>query len=71
MAVLIMAVIIAILFVLCTPRSTSRSSVVHRSLPSSGFVARAMATPAVRVLVLDFEPWERARTVSSTTGGRT
>jgi hypothetical protein len=71
MAVLIMAVIIAVLFVLCTPRSTSRSSVVDRSLPSSGFVGRAMATLAVRVLVPNFDPWGRARTVSSTTGGRT
>jgi len=55
-AVLIMAAIIAVLFVLCTPRTASRSSVVDRSIPSSGFVARAMATPAVRVLVLDFDP---------------
>lgn len=51
-----MAVIIAVLFVLCTPRATSRSSAVDRSIPHSAFIARAAATPRVRVLVLDFDP---------------
>lgn len=45
-AIVVMGVIIAVLFTLCTPRTTSKSSVISESsLPS-----------AVRVLALDFNP---------------
>jgi hypothetical protein len=50
MAVLVMAAIIAVLFVLCTPRATSRSSTVN---PDP--VARD-TTANVRVMVVDFDP---------------
>jgi len=53
-AIMIMAAIIAVLFVLCTPRTTSNKSEVRgtagvRRLPSS-------RSDTIRVLVLDFDP---------------
>ena len=66
LAIVIMGVIIAALFVLCTPRTTSKSSTprvgVRRAAPSHADTAR--------VLVLDFEPIIAASSGRSVRRGR-
>ena len=54
LAILIMGVIIATLITLCTPRATSRSSVISNA-PAPATATNTAEVP-VRVLVLDFDP---------------
>ena len=54
LAILVMGVIIATLITLCTPRTTSRSSVISAVPP--GQRASDTVRVEVRVLVLDFDP---------------
>jgi hypothetical protein len=55
-AVLVMAAIIAVLFVLCTPRSTSRASAPLRVAPVRWSASAPNDRSTVRVLFLDVDP---------------
>ena len=56
MAILIMAAIIAVLLMLCTPRSTSKSSAVGATTSLLDSIPPRVDPREVRVLVLSFDP---------------
>src|ERR1044072_648814 len=60
-AILIMAAIIVVLLMLCTPRSTSKSSAVGATTSLLDLIPPRAEPREVRVLVLSFDPTIRGK----------